>query len=214
MSRIDAPRPPVQSGSRGRGAVRGPAAGDDGFTLVELMLVLMILAILLAIAVPTFLGTTGTADTRSAQANLASALTALKTQATQRGQTYTGLTTTIMTTNEPSLSWSESTTTTPTGVSTQGPIDFYVSSDGNGIVVISYSDVTDSCWWAVDNLQTVTDTVGPYGSSGQATGGGPTQAPTRAGTYYGESTPPASGTCNPAITPTLANWAGSFSAVA
>ena len=43
---------------------------DSGFTLIELMVVLLILAILLAIAIPTFLGTTKTANDRAVQSNL------------------------------------------------------------------------------------------------------------------------------------------------
>ena len=38
---------------------------DSGFTLIELMVVLLILAILLAIAIPTFLSVTGGANDRS-----------------------------------------------------------------------------------------------------------------------------------------------------
>ena len=63
---------------------------DAGFTLIELMVVLLILAILLAIAIPTFLGVTGGANDRSAQSNLNTALTSLKTAATQSNQSYTG----------------------------------------------------------------------------------------------------------------------------
>lgn len=48
---------------------------DDGFTLVELMVVVLIIAILLAIAVPTFLGARERANARAAQSNLRNALT-------------------------------------------------------------------------------------------------------------------------------------------
>ena len=48
---------------------------DEGFTLIELMVVVLIIAILLAIAVPTFLGARERANDRAAQSNLRNANT-------------------------------------------------------------------------------------------------------------------------------------------
>ncbi len=55
--------------------IEGEEAAEAGFTLIELMVVLLIIAILLAIAIPTFLGVTNTAGDRAAQSNLTNALT-------------------------------------------------------------------------------------------------------------------------------------------
>jgi len=184
---------------------------DAGFTLIELMVVLLILAILLAIAIPTFLGVTGGANDRSAQSNINTALTSLKTAATQNNQTYTGLTQAIMSTNEPSLTWNQSTVATAATVTTQGPVDFYISADGNGTAVVSFSKNSKTCWWAVDNLSGVVDTVGPYGATSQQASGDATHAPIGAGTFYGKSNSVA-GACNPAIVPTGAVWGSSFPA--
>jgi type IV pilus assembly protein PilA len=52
---------------------------EEGFTLIELMVVVLIIAILLAIAIPTFLGARTKAQDRAAQSNLRNALTAEKT---------------------------------------------------------------------------------------------------------------------------------------
>jgi len=52
---------------------------EDGFTLIELMVVVLIIAILIAIAVPTFLGARQKAQDQAAQANLRTGLTAIKT---------------------------------------------------------------------------------------------------------------------------------------
>ena len=52
--------------------------GDEGFTLVELMVVVLVLAILMAIAIPTFLGARDRGQDRAAQSTLRNTLTAAK----------------------------------------------------------------------------------------------------------------------------------------
>jgi type IV pilus assembly protein PilA len=51
---------------------------DKGFTLIELMVVVLIIAILIAIAIPTFLGLRRRAQDRAAQSDLRNAMTAAK----------------------------------------------------------------------------------------------------------------------------------------
>lgn len=83
---------------------------DEGFTLIELMVVLLIIAILLAIAIPTFLGARNTANARATQENLRNALTAEQTNWTSNQSFNTGLSNL-----EPSLSWMTTTLTTKGG---------------------------------------------------------------------------------------------------
>ena len=52
---------------------------EEGFTLIELMVVVLIIAILIAIAIPTFLGARKRAQDKQAQSNIRNALTAEKT---------------------------------------------------------------------------------------------------------------------------------------
>lgn len=61
---------------------------DEGFTLIELMVVVLIIAILLAIAIPTFLGARNAANARAAQSNLRNALTAEQTYYTNNSQAF------------------------------------------------------------------------------------------------------------------------------
>ena len=63
---------------------------EEGFTLIELMVVVLIIAILMAIAIPTFLGARSKAQDRAAQSNIRNALTAEKTTYFADKQAYAG----------------------------------------------------------------------------------------------------------------------------
>ena len=78
---------------------------DEGFTLIELMVVVLIIAILIAIAIPTFLGAQNRARDRAAQSNLRNALTAVKTIATDDSGLFTSVTLATLQSAEGALSW-------------------------------------------------------------------------------------------------------------
>jgi type IV pilus assembly protein PilA len=77
---------------------------DEGFTLIELMVVVMIIAVLLAIAIPTFLGTQNKAKDRSAQSSLRNTVTAAKTIYTD-GTSYVTATPAALLAVEPALTF-------------------------------------------------------------------------------------------------------------
>jgi type IV pilus assembly protein PilA len=76
---------------------------EEGFTLIELMVVVLIIAILLAIAIPTFLGARKRANDRAAQSSLRNSLTAAKTIYTD-SQNYTLATPSELNNQEPNIS--------------------------------------------------------------------------------------------------------------
>src|SRR3954470_478490 len=77
---------------------------ESGFTLIELMVVVLIIAILIAIAIPTFLGARQRANNRAAQSSLRNALTAAKTIFTDNND-YTAAGATAVSGVEPSLTF-------------------------------------------------------------------------------------------------------------
>src|SRR5260370_37002764 len=75
---------------------------EEGFTLIELMVVVLIIAILIAIAIPTFLGARQRAQDRAAQSDLRNGLTAEKTAYTD-ASTYDTAAQMLASNIEPSL---------------------------------------------------------------------------------------------------------------
>jgi type IV pilus assembly protein PilA len=186
----------------------GEIGEDAGFTLIELMVVLLILAILLAIAIPTFLGVTKSANDRAAQSNLNTAVINAKSSFQTNGQSYgiggTTNSTSFSTSFAATLSSAEPSLTFATGaVSSQGAISVSVANDGNGIVLATLAKSTNNCWFLVDNATNETVANGgttPYTNLLTYTIGSVTAA--SAGTWYGEAknVTPATG-CNASAVP-------------
>ncbi len=181
-----AARPSV-GGSVPRWSDRAGEASDAGFTLVEMLLVLLVMGILLAIAIPIFLGTTSAADDRSAQTNLVTAFTDAKSQFQENGQTYVGTGSLVSSLGKAQLDLQFQ----PGYSDSLSDISVSVSSDGNGVVLAAYS-VPGNCFYIVDNSQALVPPVSsadpylgtPPGSSQPASVHGPIALPTGVGTFY------------------------------
>ncbi len=113
---------------------------EGGFTLIELMVVVLIIAILIAIAIPTFLGARTRAQDRAAQSNLRNALTAEKSYYTD-SQAYTAVTASLKDI-EPSLTYNGDAAPTNNN-------EIYVSASGNTVTLGSKS-ASNTCFYIKD----------------------------------------------------------------
>ncbi|HKP99477.1 MAG TPA: prepilin-type N-terminal cleavage/methylation domain-containing protein [Actinomycetes bacterium] len=127
-----------------------------GFTLIELMVVVLIIAILIAIAIPTFLGARSRAQDRAAQSNLRNALTAEKVYYTDR-QAYT-VDTTALAGIEPSLTW-----TANAAVATSGGVHVAKATSTGGAtddtVLLGAKSASGTCFYIKDQATKGTSTT-------------------------------------------------------
>jgi len=117
---------------------------EEGFTLIELMVVVLIIAILIAIAIPTFLGARTRAQDRQAQSNLRNAFAAEKVVYTDN-QAYTTDAATLSGV-EPSLNYTASTAVT----NAADAKSIYVNVDANGAVELGTKSKSNTCFYMKD----------------------------------------------------------------
>ena len=126
--------------------------GEEGFTLIELMVVVLIIAILIAIAIPTFLGARKRAQDRAAQSSLRNTVTAAKAIFTDN-ETYTPADATALQSGEPSLQF---------GATSTDPVEVAVVTHADQLFVASTYSKAGKCWY-------VQDVTGPSGASNPGT---------------------------------------------
>jgi type IV pilus assembly protein PilA len=134
---------------------------EAGFTLIELMVVVLIIAILIAIAIPTFLGARSRAQDRAAQSNLRNALTAEKTYYTDKQVYIASAGVPELKAIEPSLTFNPAANTAPI----VGSVAYGLNAT-TGAITLGTRSASGTCFYLRDT---------PTGAS--------------AGTTYGTFTP-------------------------
>ncbi|HUO49782.1 MAG TPA: prepilin-type N-terminal cleavage/methylation domain-containing protein, partial [Acidimicrobiales bacterium] len=224
----------LQRAREARAAELGDGEGlEEGFTLIELMVVLLIIAILLAIAIPTFLGVTNSASDRASQSNLTTALTEAKA-IYQNSSNYLDSsnnplapTNSPFSTNAPEFTWTNGGCSGSGNCMSMQVIDVNVPNDGQGLILADFSQKDGVCWYTVDleNAPAVmVDANYPNATAGvpfetatvQPKVGGTLMA--NAGVYYAKKSSATATTCNagwaadPAsgTTPHVFSWGTSY----
>ena len=137
------------------------ADGEQGFTLIELLVVILIIGILAAIAIPSFLNQTQKANDSSAKSLAQTADNAMETSATDNNGSFTAMTNAAaVCALEPSIPCSP------------GKNQAYLSSatgSATGFTVVATAAGSNDNFSIVDTNGTITRTCSP--GTGTSTGG-------------------------------------------
>lgn len=144
--------------------IRSRMQGEGGFTLIELLVVIIIIAILAAIAIPTFLGQRQKAQDAAAKSLVRNAMTALESQYIDTKTYAVGATVTAaVTAIEPSITF----TAADAAVADSGATVMNGTADATLADVTYYGDATS---YSIATLSASGNEFGVYTNKGA--GGG------------------------------------------
>jgi type IV pilus assembly protein PilA len=130
---------------RHRIADRVRTRNDDGFTLVELVVIVLIIGLLITLAIPSFMRVRQRAADRNAQGNARTSLIAAKSHLLD-GADWSTINYTLLKAAEPTL-----TITYGVGVFSSGPREVAVQSTANDIRIAVWS-ISGTCFRAYESI--------------------------------------------------------------
>jgi type IV pilus assembly protein PilA len=148
--------------------LRQRSSDEGGFTLIELLVVILIIGILAAIAIPSFLSQKSKATDSSAKELARTMETTAETYATDHGGSYTGMTTKVLKEYEPTIQIGEGSGNAYTKEGAEG---VEVLGEGTGYKVTAFSTTAGHTFSIKKEGGEVKRECTPAGKTGSEGGG-------------------------------------------
>lgn len=148
------------------GGVSDDRRADDGFSLIELMVVVLVIAILIGLALPTFLGARERAQDRAAQANVRNAMTAAMVLFADDAD-FSTVSAATLEEIEPALDYVGEATVVTAG----SQVGFSLQAGNARVVMVGLSESGDCFYMQTDRGNTVNTSSDQFAIRDQATGG-------------------------------------------